>query len=101
MHITDRTANNPKIYILCLPEKNCDTKNHSFFVQSGISGYSLFTNAIRKNAFHFVNNVVSLSNNKQILFLIRVQFDEIAEKQDDVVARSVHKIDINGVYYDF
>ena len=70
-------------------------------MQSGIVYYHLFTNVKRKNAFLFVNNVLSLSNNKQNLFLIRVQFDESAEKLDTVVRANVHRIVINGVYYDF
>ena len=70
-------------------------------MRSGIVYYHLFTNVKRKNAVLGVNNVLSLSNNKQNLFLIRVQFDESAEKLDTAVRANVHRIVINGVYYDF
>ena len=95
MLITDR-KNNPEIYILWWIEKNCDTKNHSFFVHNEKWGWKLFTNANEKNAFLFVNNVLLLSNNKQNLFVVRVQFVKNTEKQHHVVSQNHHRIDING-----
>ncbi len=76
--------------------KNCDTKNHSFFVHNEKPSWELFTNANEKNAFLFVNNVLLLSNNKQKLFLIRVQYVKNTKKQYRVVSQNHHRIDING-----
>ena len=77
-------------------EKNCDTKNHSFFVHYEKGGWKLFTNVNEKNAFHFVNYVLLLSNNKQNLFLIRVQNVENTAIQHHVVSQKDHRIVING-----
>lgn len=77
-------------------EKNCDTKNHSFFVHNEKWDWELFTNAIEKKAFLFVNNVLLLSNNEQNLFAVRVQIVKNTEKQYHVVSQNHHRIDIIG-----